>query len=157
MKTCPLILSSSQWIPISQEWPTPILSKQILILTLHPQERLQVLMKWSPKERCFDPSQVLSIIASRNNIVRSVWRICIWILGLEGLYFHWRKTPVLHAFSFSSLPTSYCNLSEKSCSFNRPFHIMIVNTVVANKSYSKVFAIRGLGPCGSLTLTELIC
>ena len=53
--------------------------------------------------------------------------------------------------------TSYCNLSEKSCSFNRPLHMMIVNMIVANKSYWNVFVIRVLGPCGSLTLTELIC
>ena len=62
-----------------------------------------------------------------------------------------------NAFSFFSLPTSYCNVSEKSYSFNRPFHMVIVNMIVANKSYSNVFVIRVLGPCGSLTLTELIC
>ena len=63
-----------------------------------------------------------------------------------------KSTLLLHEFPFFSLPTSYCNLSEKSCSFNRPFHMMIVNMVVANISYSKVFVIRVLGPCVSLTL-----
>ena len=122
-----------------------------------PSRKVAVWMKWSPNEKCFDPSQILSIIALRNNIVGSFWRICLWMLGLVGLCLHWTKTPVLHAFSFFSLPTSYCNLSEKSCSFNRPFHMVIVNMIVANKSYSNVFVVRVLGPCDSLTLTELIC
>ena len=81
------------------------------------------------------------------HMVTGAWRV-ILSLNKPQYYMH---------FLFSPLPTSYCNLSEKSCSFNIPFHMMIVNMTVANKSYSKGFVIRVLGPCGSLTLTELIC
>lgn len=77
--------------------------------------------------------------------------------GLKGYIFTEEKPQYYMHFLFFPLPTSYCNLSEKSCSFTRPLHMTIVNMIVANKSYSKVFVIIVLGPCVSLILTELIC
>ena len=42
-------------------------------------KRLRVLLIWSAKGKCFD---ILSNF--QGNVLRSVWRICIWILGLKG-------------------------------------------------------------------------
>ena len=57
-----------------------------LLTTLqdHQESRLWELLNWLPKREYFDLKQILSAILKRN-VWRSVWRICMWILGLKGL------------------------------------------------------------------------
>ena len=58
----------------------------VLTISIDCQEiRLWELIKSSPKRKCFDfLSNSLNKFFKDGNIERSVWRSCVWILGLKG-------------------------------------------------------------------------
>ena len=65
----------------------------LLTISIDCQEiRLWELVKSSPKRKCFDfLSNSLNKFFKDGNIERSVWRICVWILGLKGLSHFWSR------------------------------------------------------------------
>ena len=91
-----------QWVPWAIRWfdektykvrialtlyvPIVTNSNFLLTMSVHCQEiRLWEYKKWSRKRECLDVFFNFSQLIVKGNVWRSVWRICMWILGLKGL------------------------------------------------------------------------
>ena len=77
----------------------------LLMISIQYREiRLWELIKWSPKGKCLDLSSNFLNSFMEGNVCRSVWRICMCILGLKGLRlnFIWNRWD-LYQFSFLAL------------------------------------------------------
>ena len=77
----------------------------LLMISIQYREiRLWELIKWSPKGKCLDLLSNSLNSFMEGNVCRSVWRICMCILGLKGLRlnFIWNRWD-LYQFSFLAL------------------------------------------------------
>ena len=92
------------------------------VISIQCQEiRLWELIKWSPKRKCYDLlSNSLNLFFKE--MYRSVWRICLWILGLKGLR-HLKRKFQFSNWGYNQTPlyiTCLCN-GQLSCSLGYHF------------------------------------